>query len=63
MPEDPLQAQVRHFRAVIRGEEAPLVSGREGLATLAVIEAVKRAARTGEPVEIAPEPAPARAGA
>ena len=63
VPEDPLQAQVRHFCAVIRGEEAPLVSGREGLATLAVIEAVKRAARSGAPVEIAPEPAPARAGA
>nr|WP_047577251.1 Gfo/Idh/MocA family oxidoreductase [Methylobacterium sp. ZNC0032] len=63
VPENPLQAQVRHFCAVIRGEEAPLVSGREGLATLAVIEAVKGAARSGAPVEIAPEPAPARAGA
>jgi len=63
VPEDPLQAQVRHFCAVIRGEEAPLVSGREGLATLAVIEAVKQAARTGAPIEIAPEPALARAGA
>lgn len=63
VPEDPLQAQVRHFCAVIRGEEEPLVSGREGLATLAVIEAVKRAARSGAPVEIAPEPAPVRAGA
>ena len=61
VPEDPLQAQVRHFCAVIRGEEAPLVSGREGLATLAVIAAVKQAARSGGPVEIAPEPA--RAGA
>ena len=63
VPEDPLQAQVRHFCAVIRGEEEPLVSGREGLATLAVIEAVKQAARTGAPVEIAPEPAPVRASA
>lgn len=61
VPEDPLQAQIRHFCAVIRGEEAPLVSGREGLATLAVIEAMKRAARSGAPVEIPPEPAPARA--
>lgn len=63
VPEDPLQAQVRHFCAVIRGEEEPLVSGREGLATLAVIEAVKRAARSGLPVEVAPETAAARAGA
>lgn len=52
VPEDPLQAQIRHFCAVIRGAEAPLVSGREGLATLAVIEAVKRAARSGGPVEV-----------
>lgn len=60
-PEDPLQAQIRHFCAVIRGEEEPLVSGREGLATLAVIEALKQAARSGGPVEVAAEPAPARA--
>ena len=47
VPEDPLRAQIRHFGKVIRGEEAPLVSGREGLATLGVIDAVKRAARNG----------------
>lgn len=63
VPEDPLQAQVRHFCAVIRGEEAPLVSGREGLATLAVIEAVKQAARSGGSVDVAAEPTPARASA
>lgn len=63
IPEDPLRAQIRHFCAVIRGEEEPLVSGREGLATLAVIEAVKQAARTGGPVEVAAEPAPARVSA
>lgn len=62
-PEDPLQAQIRHFCAVIRGEEEPLVSGREGLATLSVIAAVKQAARSGGLVEIAAEPAPARASA
>lgn len=61
VPEDPLQAQIRHFCAVIRGEEEPLVSGREGLATLAVIEAVKQAARSGGPVEVATEPVSARA--
>lgn len=63
VPEDPLQAQIRHFCAVIRGEEEPLVSGREGLATLAVIEAVKQAARSGGPVEVATEPVSARASA
>jgi predicted dehydrogenase len=47
---DPLVLQIRHFRAVIRGEAAPLVPGREGLATLRVIEAVKRAAASGQAV-------------
>lgn len=51
--EDPLRRQIRQFCAVIRGEAAPLVSGREGLMTLAVVEAVQRAARTGEAVKVA----------
>lgn len=46
-PQDPLDVQIAHFCAVIRGEAAPLVSGREGLATLRVIEAVKQAAASG----------------
>jgi predicted dehydrogenase len=50
--EDPLRIQIRHFCRVIRGEETPLVSGREGLNTLKVIAAVKEAARTGELVSI-----------
>nr|WP_209837445.1 Gfo/Idh/MocA family oxidoreductase [Rubellimicrobium aerolatum] len=50
--EDPLAAQVRHFAAVIRGEESPLVSGREGLRTLHVIDAVKRSAAIGQRVVI-----------
>jgi len=37
---------------VIRGEEQPVVSGREGLETLKVIMAVKQAARTGEVVKL-----------
>ncbi len=44
---DPLVTQMTHFGAVIRGETAPLVSGAEGLATLAVIEAIAQAASTG----------------
>jgi len=48
--EDPLVRQIRHFTRVIRDGDPPLVSGREGLRTLAVIEAVKRAAATGETV-------------
>ena len=51
-PEDPLKLQIRHFCAVIRGEEEPLVSGREGLNTLKVIEAVKTSAATGEMITL-----------
>jgi predicted dehydrogenase len=43
---DPLVLQIRQFCKVIRGIEAPLVSGREGLETLKVIDAVKRSAAT-----------------
>jgi len=42
--EDPLRRQIAHFSRVIRGEEAPLVSGREGLETLRVIEQIKSSA-------------------
>lgn len=50
--EDPLRLQIAHFCRVVRGEEQPLVSGREGLATLRVIEAIKRAAREGGSVSV-----------
>ncbi|WP_426954463.1 Gfo/Idh/MocA family protein [Muricoccus radiodurans] len=50
--EDPLRRQVRHLCRVVRGTEAPLVSGREGLETLRVIEAVKRSAATGRTVAL-----------
>lgn len=50
--EDPLARQVSQFARVIRGEEAPLVSGREGLETLRVIEAVKQSAATGARVTL-----------
>lgn len=46
--EDPLALQIKQFCKVIRGEEQPLVSGREGLETLKVIDAVKRSALSGE---------------
>lgn len=51
-PGDPLALQIAQFAAVIRGDEAPLVSGREGLATLKVIAAVKDSARTGRSVRL-----------
>jgi len=44
---DPLIAQISHFAAVIRGEAEPLVSGEEGLKSLAVVEAVQRSASQG----------------
>jgi predicted dehydrogenase len=50
--EDPLRLQVRNFARVIRGTERPLVSGREGLNTLKVIEAVKVSAHEGRQVRI-----------
>lgn len=51
--QDPLTLQIRQFVNVIRRREAPLVSGREGLEALKVIEAVKKAAATGGIVRIA----------
>lgn len=45
--EDPLPRQIRNFIRVIRGEEAPVVTGLEGLRTMAVIDAVNRAVETG----------------
>ena len=50
--DDPLALQIRNFCRVIRGEERPVVSGREGLETLKVIMAVKQAARTGDIVRL-----------
>ncbi|MFD1797879.1 Gfo/Idh/MocA family protein [Paracoccus aurantiacus] len=49
---DPLILQADQFAAVIRDGVPPLVSARDGLAALTVIEAVKRAAETGMPVEL-----------
>ena len=47
---DPLILQAAQFGRVIRGEEPPLVSARDGLAALEMVEAVKQAARTGQMV-------------
>jgi predicted dehydrogenase len=49
---DPLALQIRHFCYVIRHQERPLVTGREGLNTLKVIVAVKEAEATGQLVRI-----------
>ncbi len=50
--EDPLVRQVRQFAAVIRREEAPLVSAEDGLKNQRVIEAIKVSAKTGTTVTV-----------
>lgn len=50
--DDPLAAQMAQFARVIRGEDPPLVSGHEGLKSLAVVEAVTTSAATGKEVPI-----------
>ena len=50
---DPLINQIKHFASVIRKNALPLVSGREGLRTLAVIEAIQIAAKTGRKIQLA----------
>jgi predicted dehydrogenase len=44
---DPLVEQLRHFLAVIAGSEKPVISVEDAAGTLAVVEAVREAARTG----------------
>lgn len=49
---NPLTRQLEHFADVVRGDAEPLVSARDGLRNLAVIEAIAEAARTGCVVEL-----------
>jgi predicted dehydrogenase len=49
---DPLERQLAHFCAVIRGEVKPRVSVQDGLTNLRVTEAIAEAARNGVPVTI-----------
>jgi len=51
---DPLIEQIGHFVAVIRGEAAPRVDVAEGARTLAVVEAIHRAAAEGGRVAVPP---------
>ena len=50
--QDPLVAQMQHFAAVVKGAQAPLVSGIEGLKSLAVVEAIAQSAASGREVRI-----------
>ena len=47
----PLSQQLNNFLAVIKKKEKPICSGLDGLNTLAVIEAIKLAAKTGRSVK------------
>jgi len=49
---DPLSAQLLHFAEVISGRAEPLVSARDGLCAVQVVEAIKHAAQTGASVAI-----------
>jgi predicted dehydrogenase len=49
---DPLYKQINHFLNVIKKEEKPIVSGREGLLTLRVIEAIQKSALTQKSVQV-----------
>ncbi|WP_022702525.1 Gfo/Idh/MocA family protein [Pseudorhodobacter ferrugineus] len=49
---DPLVLQIEQFARVIRGEEPPLVPAREGMRTLAVIEAILASSAQGVRVEL-----------
>jgi predicted dehydrogenase len=49
---DPLERQLENFCAVIRGEADPVVTARDGLQNLRVIDAIKQAARIGTIVSL-----------
>ena len=49
---DPLARQIEHFAAVVRKEEAPLVTGRDGLRNLRVTDAILEAARGGGTISL-----------
>jgi predicted dehydrogenase len=49
--DDPLALQLEHFGRVIRGEEVPIVTPRDGLQNLRITDAIAEAARNGSIVE------------
>ena len=49
---DPLVAQMAHFAEVIQGKAQPLVSARDGLQNLLVVEAITQAAKTGREIHL-----------
>jgi len=55
-PVEPLAEQLRHFCAVIQGAEQPITNATDAARTLAVVEAVAEAARSGGPITVAGQP-------
>jgi len=51
-PRDPLNEQIRHFCDIITKDMEPLVSGREGLKSLQVIEAIHKSASSCKLIHI-----------
>ncbi|MEP6657314.1 MAG: Gfo/Idh/MocA family oxidoreductase [Betaproteobacteria bacterium] len=51
-PADPLVRQIQHFCRVIRGEEPPRITGADATRTLACVQAIQDAARTGRAVKL-----------
>jgi len=50
---DPLERQIAHFADVIRGKAEPLVSARDGMQNLRVVDAIVEAAKSGRVVSTA----------
>jgi len=50
--QDPLALQLKHFCALTQGAVKPLVSARDGLQNLRVVEAISQAVRKGRVVDI-----------
>jgi predicted dehydrogenase len=50
---DPLQHQLENFCAVIRGEAEPVVTARDGLQNLRVVNAITQAVRSGTIISLA----------
>jgi predicted dehydrogenase len=49
---DPLERQVEHFAAVVRGDALPLVTARDGARNLRIVAAIAEAARTARAVDV-----------
>lgn len=49
---DPLAAQLTHFTDVIRGKADPLVSLRDGVQNVKIVEAIHESAVSGRPIDI-----------